>query len=199
MNNSPPILSLLMYNKIRSAITGYKVKKVSVNGLIIKTSYNGKMPSSDPLTALKEVKVKLDNFPNAVSLDLDLNELWGKRLSYLKDISSSSSSKFEINKNQYKIERFVTKQDKAPLSLYTFSRNDKIFALFSRVYDYGNYFNEVENCLVDKHIIERSESGANMHFVTNGEYSVIVDVFGHSQSFFWNDKEELEMCLETIL
>lgn len=188
-----------MFKKIRRALTGYKVKYVSINGLKIKVLYKGEMPSSDPLSALKELKVKLDQTPNSVPITLDFCKYWEERIGYSKGVSPSSIAKFQIENRQYKISRFVTKQNKSPLSLYTFSVNDEVFALFSRVYDYGDFFKEVENELITNFNFKKHETDMNIYHITNEKYSLVIDVFGHSQSFLWNDKVELDKCLGSII
>ncbi|WP_339753974.1 hypothetical protein [Algoriphagus aquimarinus] len=188
-----------MFSKFRSAILGYKVKNISINGVKISTSYKGKRPSSDPLAILKELKVKLNQNATAVPVTLDFSKYWEDRLGYLEGIHPSATSKFQIDNRHYRISRFVTKQNRSPLSIYTFSNNDKIFALFSRVYDYGNYFKEIENDLISNYNLRVSESDMNLYHLTNQKYYALVDVFGHSQSFVWNDKEELDKCLGSFV
>ncbi|SFT39518.1 hypothetical protein SAMN04489724_0569 [Algoriphagus locisalis] len=187
-----------MINKIRRALTGYKVSKISKNGLEIKTSYKGKFPSSDPLAALKDVKLKLDKSPIQLSVNSNMAVCWEEKIKVLDGTLPTYSAKFKVGKNQYRISRFVAKQNKSPLSLYTFSNNGKIFALFTRIYDYGEQFKEIENCLISNGSIEQSASNRSMLYITNVQHSALLDVFGHSQSFFWNDRDELEKCLDVI-
>jgi hypothetical protein len=187
-----------MFSKFKSAITGYKINEVSVNGLKVITKYKGKIPNSNPLATIIELKVKLNQNPEVVPLTLDFSKCWEDRLVYLKGVHPSSISRFAINNNQYTVSRYVTKQKKSPLSLYTFSVDEKIFALFSRVYDYGDYFKEIENDLCSKHNFVKSKEDRNLHHITDGSYSAVVDVFGHSQCFLWNDHVKLETCLEAI-
>lgn len=188
-----------MFNKIRRAITGYKVKNVSINGVEIRTKYKGKKPSSDPFNALKELKMKLIQTPTATFINMDLSKCWENRFNYLKGIEPSSIAKYQIDNRKYIISRYVTRQNRSPLSLYTFSTNDKVFGLFSRVYDHGNFFNEIENEIITNYNYKKPDLETNLHFITNDKYSVIVDIFGHSQSFFWNDQDELNKCLEVLV
>src|SRR5690606_11422033 len=113
-------------------------------------------------------------------------------------LSPSFTAKFHAEDSDYSISRFVTKQNKSPLSQYTFSKDERIFAFFSRIYDHGDFFKELENGLVENYNFSKPETGTNFHFITNRKYAALVDVFGHSQSFFWNDKEALETCLAAI-
>lgn len=187
-----------MFNIIRRAITGYKAINMSKNGIEIKISYRGKRPSSDPLSILKEVKVKLSQASSATPVSLDISKCWNERLGLLKSNTPSYTAKFQIDNRIYTISRFVTKQNRSPLSLYTFSNKDKIFAIFFRVYDYGDFFKEVENELITNYNFKKPESALNFHYIANEKYAAVLDVFGHSQSFFWNDKDELDKCLEGI-
>lgn len=187
-----------MLKKIRRALTGYKVKNTSINGLKIKTIYRGKIPSVDPFANLNGLKSKLICVPEASVISVDFTNCWKERMKCLEGLSPTTITKFEIEGNYYKISRFVFKKNKSPLSLYCFSKNDHVFALFSRVYDYGKSFKEIESLLMSKHKLEKKEATQNFHHIGNGNFELLLDVFGHSQSFLWNDREQLEELLEFI-
>lgn len=187
-----------MINKLRSFFTGYKVSKISLNGLEIKTYYRGKKPTSDPLAILKDLKLKLYQNPRATEISMDFSKCWGEKMVCLDGLSPSFTAKFQVADSVYSISRFVTKQNKSPLSQYTFSKDDTVFAFFSRVYDHGDFFKEIENDLLVRHNFRRTETEDNCHFITDKKYSALLDVFGHSQSFFWNDQKVLDKCLAGI-
>ena len=188
-----------MFNTIRRAITGHKIKNLSINGVAIRIIYKGMMPSSDPFSALKDLKMKLIQTPTATSVSVDLSKFWEERFDLLKGIEPSSIATYQIDNRKYKISRYVTKQNRSPLSLYTFSTNNKVFGLFSRVYDRGNFFKEIENDLITNYNFEKPDLKTNLNYITNDNHSVILDIFGHSQSFFWNDQDELNKCLEVVV
>ncbi|MEB2777489.1 hypothetical protein SYJ56_19395 [Algoriphagus sp. D3-2-R+10] len=80
----------------------------------------------------------------------------------------------------------------------TFSLQRSLFAIFFRVYDYGDFFKEFENELITNYNFKKPQSAVNFHYIENEHYSAVLDVFGHSQYFCWNDKQELDRCLEGI-
>lgn len=187
-----------MINKFRSLFTGYRVSKVVLNGLDIKTYYRGNRPSSDPLVILRELKLKLGQIQPAADVTMDFSKCWDEKMACLDGLSPSFTAKFQSEDSDYSISRFVTKQNKSPLSHYTFSKDERIFAFFSRIYDHGDFFKELEKDLFENYDFSKVDTGNNCHFITNRKYSALVDIFGHSQSFFWNDKEALEKCLAAI-
>ncbi|MEP0712326.1 hypothetical protein [Algoriphagus sp.] len=187
-----------MFSKFKSTITGYKIKKVLIHGVKVETQYKGKAPSSSPVAILEELKVKLRHHPTAVPMTVGFEGCWNGRLEVLKGIRASSISKFNISGKQFKISRFVTKQNKSPLSLYTLSADDKIFGLFSRLYDYGSDFRKIEAELFSKYNLVKPSAETSLHHITDGNYSAVVDMFGHSQCFIWNHQEEFETCLAAI-
>ena len=187
-----------MINKLRSFFTGYRVSQVSLNGLEIKTYYRGRRPSSDPLANLRDLKLKLPQIPPATELSMDFSKCWDEKMKCLDGLSPSFTAKFQVGDSTYSIARFVTKQDKSPVSQYAFSENETVFAVFSRIYDHGDFFKEIENDLLVKHKINSVGTEDNGYFITDRQYSVLFDVFGHSQSFFWNDQKALERCLAGI-
>ena len=187
-----------MINKLRSFFTGYRVSKAILNGLEVKTYYWGRKPSSDPLAILRDLKLKLHQIPPATELSIDFSKCWEEKMRSLDGLSPSFTATFQVADSTFSISRFVTKQDKSPVSQYTFSENETVFAFFSRVYDHGDFFKEIENDLLVKHKINSVGTVDNGYFITDRQYSVLFDVFGHSQSFFWNDQKALERSLAGI-
>ncbi len=188
-----------MFNKIRRAFTGYKIKNISTDGIEIKISYRGKFPSTNPLALLKELKGKLTQTPNANVVDCDFSDPWKTSLMKVENAFPSCSVKFQIGDSKYKISRYVSKQSNSPLSIYSYCENEKIFAFFSRVYDHGIFFKEIEAELITNKGIKKSEGDINRYYISKDHYSAILDVFGHSQTFMWNDQEALDKLLRSLV
>lgn len=183
-----------MFNKIKSAITGYKVKHYVSDGLKVKVQYRGKLHTTDPLSVVRQLLQRLDHPQTVVDTAIDLKECWEDRMKYFKVGALSSITSFNMEYSTYKISRYVSKQGKSPLSLYAVMENDKVFAFFSRVYDYGAFFKEMEETFVKN----TSEESAGAYLIKNGTYQLLIDSFGHSQSFLWNDDKALDQFLQTL-
>ena len=187
-----------MFNKILRAFTGYKVKNIFVDGIDIRITYVGRFPTTSPLALLKELKEKISN-TTCVNVDaFDFKAYWETKLEKVEHGLPSCSAKFQIDGSTYKISRYVSKEGKTPLSIYSYSENDKTFAFFSRLYDHGIYFNEIETNLISSMGIRKSKEDSNRYFISNNHNSMILDVFGHSQIFIWNDQEAVDRCLNRI-
>ena len=187
-----------MINKILRVFTGYKTRTITEDGFEIKISYVGKFPATSPLAFLKELNEKISMTPNENVNGFDFKAQWESRLAGIKDVLPSCSSKFQIANTNYKISRYVSKQNKSPLSIYTYSENEKVFAFFSRLYDYGIYFNEIESELISSKQIKKSDLDIHRYFISHNQYSAIFDVFGHTQLFIWNDQAALYRLLNRI-
>ncbi|MFC5624666.1 hypothetical protein [Algoriphagus winogradskyi] len=187
-----------MLNKILRAFTGYKIKNIAVDGFEIKISYVGKFPTTSPLAFLKELKEKISFTPRVNVDSFDFKAHWETRLAKVKHVLPSCSAKFQIDGSTYKISRYVSKEGKTPVSIYEYSENDHTFAFFSRLYDHGIFFYEIKTNLISSMEIRKSKEDSNRYFISNDHYSVILDVFGHSQVFIWNDQEAVNRCLNRV-
>ena len=183
-----------MFKTIKRVITGYKVKHFVSDGLKVKVQYRGKLHTTDPLSVMRQVIQRLDYPQSVIETDLSLTDCWEDRMNYLKIGSVSFIATFGLEQTTFRISRYVSKQGKSPLSLYTLMKDDKVFAFFSRVYDYGAFFKEMEGKLVGN--VSDDTNGA--YLVKNGQYQLLIDSFGHSQSFFWNNDRALDQFLQTL-
>lgn len=186
-----------MFNKIRKALTGYKVKKVNLSGVPVRISYRGKFGKVDPLSPLKDLKFKLNDNLESKQIDMDIETAWNLKTQLIGNLRPTSKAKFILENHSYTIQRFVTKIDKIPISLYSFSEDDNEFAIFSRLYDYGQQFEDL-NLEIENKVGYTKENNPRVHLLGNEQYSKLLDVFGHTQSFIWKNQEKLNKCLKMV-
>ncbi len=179
-----------MFGAITKLFTGYKTKHTVSNGLKIKVLYRGKLPSSDPLLILKEARLKLAQQPTPLGFDFDVENKWNQRLSLTNGKSPNSIASFQQESSKFKVSRYVFKEGSSRLSLYTVACDDVVFALFTRLYDFGKHFSEIER----QALSDSGNKKIGTYLFAKDGYGALIDSLGQSQYFLWNNYDVLNRC-----
>lgn len=185
-----------MYNKIKTIVTGYKIKKMTIGELEVKLTYNKKYTSIDPFAPLKGLKNEF-LISNKKSLEhVDFRPCWEKKYYSLDQLKPTHEASFDLNNKNYKVKRYVTKFQQKPISIYTYGVGETVFAIFTRKYDYGQLHLELVHGMKEKYKLEGAAN--EPHFIKGSDYSFLLHQFGHSHSLIWKDQTELENCLSLV-
>lgn len=186
-----------MYQKLKNIISGQKIKKLKVGKIELNIAYNKKVSFVDPLLPLKEIRNDLNLLP---SIELkgsgECEPIWETKVKTIQNLNPTHFAKFSNSNINYVIKRFVTKEEKKPVSIYAYWANDHLFAIFTRRYDYGKFYVEVVNNLTANHELERDEKG--VYLIKCDSNKVLLRHFGHSHSFIWNDEIQMGKLISIL-
>ena len=186
-----------MYQKLKKIISGQKIKKIKVGKIELNVVYNKKVSFVDPLLPLKEIRNDLNLLPCLELKNMGgCGPIWDKKVKMIQNLNPTHFAKFSDSSINYVIRRFVTKEEKKPVSIYAYWANDQLFAIFTRRYDYGKFHEDIVNNLMANHELERDENGA--YLIKCDKNIVLLRHFGHSHSFIWNDEIKMEKLISIL-
>ncbi|MBN3518656.1 hypothetical protein JYB62_01475 [Algoriphagus lutimaris] len=185
-----------MYNKIKSIVTGYKNKKVTIGEIEIKLAYQKKFTKLDPLAHLRSIKHELLKSPIKSLEHVDFKPFWEEKKKSVESLIPTHEACFSVHHKNYLVKRYVTKHQNRSVSIYTYSADGKTFAIFTRKYDYGDFHCQYVISFFKKYNLEGDEKAT--HCIKTKEYSIFLNHFGHSHSLIWNNQTELDRFLSIL-
>lgn len=185
-----------MYNKIKSIVTGYKIKKLTLGEIEIKLACQKRFSTIDPLAPLKSIKHELLKSPIQSLKQVDLKPCWEKKNFSVEQLIPTHEATFRVNHNNYLVNRYVTKHQHRSVSIYAYHVDGETFAIFTRKYDYGDFHRQFVNSFLEKYNLEGNSETA--HCIKANEYAVFFSHFGHSHTLIWNNQTELDRFLSIL-
>lgn len=187
----------MMWSKVRKFFTGYKAKDLIIRGIPVRVTYSGRFEKINPLKPLSHLKDVWQTEAKLAETNFNIESLWNRKVSLLSDLTPTSRAKFVVEGQSIVLERYVTKSDKISISLYTFASSNTLFAVFCRNYDYGQKFDKTIQ-EIDGLSALIGEERLKIQLLENAGFSMLINRFGHSETFICIDKGKLKLCLESL-
>lgn len=177
--------------KITGLVSGIKTKKMTIEGRIVKYSYQGKFIGVNPFSMLRDFSYKAQGIAKLQS-ELKLKDLQELTFDCIPDFGNQLNIRVDtkIEKTGFTIERNVKKMDQTPHTCYEFYFEEILFARLIKKYDYGSQFPAVVNSFQEV-LSSPTQEDSNQASWKSGNQFLIAENFGHTHVNICYDLELL--------
>lgn len=177
--------------KITGLVSGIKTKKMTIEGRIVKYSYQGKFIGINPFSMLRDLSYKAQGIANLNS-ELKLKDFQEITFGCIPDFGNELNIRVDtkIDKTSFTIERSVKKMDQTPHTCYEFYFEEILFARLIKKYDYGSQFSSVVINFKNS-LSAPTKEDSNQVSWKSGNQFLIAENFGHSHVNICYDLELL--------